>query len=105
MICHAILAACCRELRLPRARPGEPHLSQEERNAQTNCYLRSSFVLMVVSGSFAHDFWVEKAGTTLKVVYGHGAQRLPYDPSTIKEVRGFDASGERDSGRQWRREG
>ena len=52
-----------------------------------------SFVLMVVSSSFANDFWVEKAGTTLKVVYGHGAQRLPYDPSTIKDVRGFDGQG------------
>ena len=42
---------------------------------------------------FAHDFWVEKAGNMLKVVYGHGSQRLPYDPSTIKEVRGFDVQG------------
>ena len=49
--------------------------------------------LVLASPCFAHDFWVEKAGTTLKVVYGHGSQRLPYDPSSIKEVRGFDAQG------------
>ena len=49
--------------------------------------------LVLASPCFAHDFWVEKAGTTLKVVYGHGSQRLPYDPSSIKEVRGFDTQG------------
>jgi nickel transport protein len=41
----------------------------------------------------AHDFWVEKVGGTLKVIYGHGIQRLPYDPATIKEVQAFDAKG------------
>jgi len=49
--------------------------------------------LLLASPCLAHDFWVEKAGTTLKVVYGHGSQRLPYDPSSIKEVRAFDAQG------------
>ena len=49
--------------------------------------------LLVAATCMAHDFWVEKAGTTLKVVYGHGSQRLPYDPASIKEVHGFDAQG------------
>jgi len=51
------------------------------------------FLLLLSVSCFAHDFWVEKAGGTLKVIYGHGAQRLPYDPSTIKEIRGFDPKG------------
>jgi len=41
----------------------------------------------------AHDFWVEKAGDHSRWVYGHGSQRLPYDPASIKEVHGFDAQG------------
>jgi nickel transport protein len=41
----------------------------------------------------AHDFWVEKKGSALQVVYGHGSQRLPYDPSSIKEAKGFDPQG------------
>jgi len=51
------------------------------------------FLLVFGGYCFGHDFWVEKAGATLKVVYGHGSQRLPYDPSSIKEVRGFDVQG------------
>jgi len=51
------------------------------------------FLFIFVVHGFAHDFWVEKSGATLKVVYGHGSQRLPYDPSSIKEIRGLDAQG------------
>jgi len=52
-----------------------------------------AFLFVFSASGFAHDFWVEKSGATLKVVYGHGGQRLPYDPSSIKEVRGLDVQG------------
>lgn len=55
--------------------------------------LTLSFLLLLGGSCLAHDFWVEKSGATLKVVYGHGSQRLPYDPSSIKEVRGLDLQG------------
>lgn len=42
---------------------------------------------------FAHDYWIEKKGEDLMVVFGHGTKREDFDPSKIKILKAFDQSG------------
>jgi uncharacterized GH25 family protein len=44
--------------------------------------------------AFAHDFWVERAGDSLVVRYGHrGGELLPVDPGKLKVIRCSDGTG------------
>jgi cobalt/nickel transport system permease protein len=58
-----------------------------------------SFLVMVIliailpSSLLAHDFWIEKKGNEFMVVFGHGTQRLEFEPSKIKNVKAFDLRG------------
>jgi uncharacterized GH25 family protein len=58
-----------------------------------------SILLMAISiailppSLLAHDFWIEKKGSEFMVVFGHGTQRLEFEPSKIKNVKAFDLRG------------
>ncbi|MGD0948955.1 MAG: cobalt transporter CbiM [Candidatus Binatia bacterium] len=49
--------------------------------------------VLSASPGFAHDYWIEKDGASYAVVYGHGDQRMEYDPATVKKVTVYDAGG------------
>lgn len=50
--------------------------------------------LWLVSPSVAHDTWVGQDGSALVVKWGHGDKLDPYKPESVKEAKGFDASGQ-----------
>jgi ABC-type Co2+ transport system permease subunit/uncharacterized GH25 family protein len=50
-------------------------------------------IVILPSSLLAHDFWIEKKGSEFMVVFGHGAQRLEFEPSKIKNVKAFDLRG------------
>ncbi len=41
----------------------------------------------------AHDYWIEKRGGDLMVVFGHGTKREEFDPAKIKILKAFDQNG------------
>lgn len=41
----------------------------------------------------AHDYWIEKRGSDLMVVFGHGTKREDFDPSKIRLLKAYDQSG------------
>ena len=49
--------------------------------------------LFVPSSVLGHDFWIEKKGNELSLVFGHGAKREEFDPSKVKQVKAFDLNG------------
>ncbi|MGQ9645622.1 MAG: cobalt transporter CbiM [Thermodesulfobacteriota bacterium] len=49
--------------------------------------------MVLPSSLLAHDFWIEKVGSNFMVVYGHGSQRLEFDPSKLKTLKAFDLDG------------
>jgi cobalt/nickel transport system permease protein len=49
--------------------------------------------LLAASVVYAHDYWIEKKGEGYAVVYGHGDQRMEYDPANVKKVTVYDAAG------------
>jgi cobalt/nickel transport system permease protein len=49
--------------------------------------------LLAASVASAHDYWIEKKGEGYAVVYGHGDQRMEYDPANVKKVTVYDAAG------------
>ncbi|MHB1348587.1 MAG: DUF4198 domain-containing protein [Desulfobulbaceae bacterium] len=50
-------------------------------------------LLLNASGVRAHDYWIEKRAEGYAAVYGHGEQRLDYDPAALKKITVFDAAG------------
>jgi nickel transport protein len=50
-------------------------------------------IVILPSSLLAHDFWIEKKGDEFMVVFGHGTQRLEFEPSKIKNVKAFDLRG------------
>jgi nickel transport protein len=50
-------------------------------------------LLINVPGVRAHDYWIEKRAGGYAAVYGHGEQRLDYDPAALKDITVFDAAG------------
>lgn len=51
------------------------------------------FLILLSQPIFAHDVWMEKRNGDLGILYGHGFKLDPYDPSQIREVKGFDSKG------------
>jgi ABC-type Co2+ transport system permease subunit len=49
--------------------------------------------MLSAASGFAHDYWIEKDGASYAVVYGHGNQRMEYDPANVKRVTVYDAAG------------
>ena len=49
--------------------------------------------MLPASTLFAHDYWIEKDGAAYAVVYGHGDQRMEYDPASVKKVTVYDTAG------------
>ena len=49
--------------------------------------------LLAASVASAHDYWIEKKGEGYAIVYGHGDQRMEYDPANVKKVTVYDAAG------------
>jgi cobalt/nickel transport system permease protein len=43
--------------------------------------------------ALAHDFYIEKKGNELLLVFGHGAKREEFDLNKVKQVRAFDSNG------------
>ncbi|NWG04999.1 MAG: cobalt transporter CbiM [Syntrophaceae bacterium] len=61
---------------------------------KTICFvLMFIFIAVFPTLVFAHDFWIEKKGNDFMVVYGHGSQRLEFEPTKIKTVKAFDFRG------------
>ncbi len=63
---------------------------------------------LMAAPALAHDLWIERAGLTHSLIYGHersgheGVKTLEYPPERVLEARCFDDSG-RDTGATWRR--
>jgi nickel transport protein len=55
--------------------------------------LLSLLVIMLPSTLWAHDFWIEKKGGEFMIVFGHGTQRLEFEPSKVKAAKAFDLQG------------
>jgi cobalt/nickel transport system permease protein len=61
---------------------------------KTVCFVSMVILIAVLPTLvFAHDFWIEKKGNEFMVVYGHGSQRLEFEPSKIKTIKAFDLKG------------
>lgn len=54
-----------------------------------------AMVLVLLSSQLvsAHDTWVEEHNGDLVVIYGHGNEHDPYDPSQVKDAKGVNAKG------------
>jgi uncharacterized GH25 family protein len=52
----------------------------------------------------AHDFWVERKGKELWLVYGHGDHREAVDPAKVKILKAFGPTGG-EIGIRWERRG
>ena len=48
---------------------------------------------VMAGGASAHDYWIEKKGSGYAAVYGHGDQRLEFDPASLKKVTVYNAAG------------
>ncbi len=55
--------------------------------------LLTALLLWVPASSYGHDFWIEKRGHELLLVFGHGTKREDFDPAKVKAVRAFDLHG------------
>lgn len=55
--------------------------------------LLAAFLLIFPSSAHAHDFWIEKKGNELLLVFGHGVKREEFDPSKLKNIKAFDLNG------------
>jgi cobalt/nickel transport system permease protein len=62
-------------------------------NTQKLVLLLAATMAMGVAVASAHDYWIEKKGDGYAAVYGHGNQRLEYDPASLKKVTVFNAGG------------
>lgn len=50
-------------------------------------------MIFVYQSSFAHHAWIEKDGSRFLVAWGHPPKLDPYEPSKVKDIRGFDLNG------------
>lgn len=55
--------------------------------------LLTTFLLSLPQAIHAHDFWIEKKGKELWLVFGHGTKREDFDLSKVKQVKAFDSNG------------
>lgn len=55
--------------------------------------LLTAFLLFLPSWGYAHDFWIEKKGNELLLVFGHGTKREEFDLSKVKNIKAFDVNG------------
>jgi len=60
---------------------------------KTAFLLLAAFLLIFPSSAFAHDFWIEKKGNELLLVFGHGVKREEFDLSKVKYIKAFDLHG------------
>ncbi len=52
-----------------------------------------TLLLFIPISVFGHDFWIEKKGNELFLVFGHGSKREEFDLSKVKQVKAFDLNG------------
>jgi nickel transport protein len=50
-------------------------------------------LLLAATVALAHDTWLERKDGELQVIYGHGKEHDPYDPSSVRDAKGIDAKG------------
>lgn len=55
--------------------------------------LLAAFFIFLPSLTRAHDFWIEKKGDELLLVFGHGTKREEFDLSKVKNIKAFDLNG------------
>ncbi len=55
--------------------------------------LLAALLLCFPPSVLAHDFWIEKKGNELMLVFGHGDKREEFDLSKVKTVKAFDLNG------------
>ena len=55
--------------------------------------LGALLALGVAGSAVAHSVWLDPADGRIAVVYGHGHEHDPYDPTRIDAVTAFDAAG------------
>jgi len=41
----------------------------------------------------AHDFWMDRSGQGFLLIFGHGDQKVEFDPSKVKAVKAFGPGG------------
>lgn len=55
--------------------------------------LLTTFLGLLPSVVHAHDFWIEKKGKELLLVFGHGDKREDFDLSKVKQIKAVDPNG------------
>ncbi|MBF0538715.1 MAG: DUF4198 domain-containing protein [Nitrospirae bacterium] len=51
------------------------------------------FALCYGSVLYAHDYWIEGKGDEFVLVFGHGDNRMDFEPSKVKGIKAFDFAG------------
>jgi len=64
-----------------------------KRSAKAAALLLAVTMAMGAAAASAHDYWIEKRGDGYAAVYGHGDQRLEYEPGRLKNATVYSASG------------
>ena len=56
-------------------------------------FLALALLLALVPEVSAHDFWIDRSGQGFLLVFGHGDQKMEFDPSKVKAVKAFGPGG------------
>jgi nickel transport protein len=56
-------------------------------------FLSMGLLLILAPAVSAHDFWIERSGGDLVLIFGHGEQREEFDISRVKAARSFSSGG------------
>jgi cobalt/nickel transport system permease protein len=63
------------------------------RQKKSIVFLLTLFFIFLPSSGRGHDFWIEKKGSDLMLVFGHGEKREEFDPIKVKTIRALDNNG------------
>jgi cobalt/nickel transport system permease protein len=72
------------------------HKAEANFGGRAKAVLPVTLFLLALSGATAasaHDYWIERKGSGFAIVYGHGDQRMEYDPANVQRVTVYDAEG------------
>jgi len=53
-----------------------------------------AFYVLQASSISAHDYWIERKDAGYLLVFGHGSQRLEFEPEKVTSLKAFDTQGQ-----------
>ena len=56
-------------------------------------FIALGLLLALVPEVSAHDFWIDRSGQGFLLIFGHGDQKMEFDPSKVKAVKAFGPGG------------